>query len=125
MMRIMVQWVQSKWLGVVVAALLLMQVPVAAQGPNTLRGRVVDELARPVSFAQIEVRPANRRLIADANGEFTITALADGDYEVRVRRIGYSPANVALRIPHNEAVLLITMASLPQVLDSVRPQAQG
>jgi len=89
-----------------------------AQDP--VRGRVVDELARPVSFAQIEVRPANRRLNADANGEFTISALADGEYELHVRRIGYSPAHVALRIPHNEAVVSITMTSLPRVLDSVR-----
>jgi Carboxypeptidase regulatory-like domain len=91
-----------------------------AQDLGVQRGRVVDELARPVSFAQIEVRPGNRRLIADANGEFTIAALAEGEYEFRIRRIGYSPANVAVRIPHNESVLSITMTSLPRVLDSVR-----
>jgi hypothetical protein len=120
MTRIVAKWVQSGWLGVVVASLLLMQVPVAAQGPNTLRGRVIDETSRPVPFAQIAMLPGDRRIVTDQNGEFVIASIEDGEYQLRVRRIGFEPIQVTVRLPRDESPLVITMTALPRVLDSVR-----
>jgi len=120
MTGIAVHRVHSRWLGVVVAALLLTPVPVAAQGPNTLRGRVIDETSRPVSFAQIAVLPGDRRIVTDQNGDFSIAGLTDGQYELRVRRIGYAPGTVQVRIPGEQRSVTITLIPLPRVLDSVR-----
>ena len=104
----------------VVAALLLMQVPVAAQGPNTLRGRVIDETSRPVPFAQIAMLPGDRRIVTDQNGDFAIAGLENGEYELRLRRVGFSPTQVKVRLPLEESQFRITMTGLPRVLDSVR-----
>lgn len=100
-------------------------VPAPAEGQHSLRGRIRDESNRPVSFAQVQVMPGNRRVVADEQGEFAIGGLETGDYEFRARRIGYTPAQVTVRLPFDEPILVITMQSLPRVLDSVRIRERG
>jgi hypothetical protein len=87
---------------------------------NSVRGRVKDENNRPVSFVQVQLVPGDRRAIADQNGEFVISALRTGDYEVRLRRIGFTPTELKVHVPSDEGWIPITMNSLPRVLDSVR-----
>jgi hypothetical protein len=103
------------------ALILLAAMPVAvmAQDPFSMRGRVVDQAGNPVPYAQVEVRPIDRRVVTASDGEFFITDLDDGDYEVRVRRIGYEPVAVAVRFPSPEP-LVIRLNALPRLLDSVR-----
>lgn len=96
-----------------------------ASAQETIRGRVVDDARRPVSFAQIELFPGDRRLVTDQRGEFTIADLATGEYELRVRRIGYEPARLPLTIPFQEPALTITLAALPRLLDSVKIRERG
>jgi hypothetical protein len=114
-----------KALAAVLAVWLWIPTIAPGQGPNSLRGRVQDESRRPVSFAQIQLIPGDRRIVADQSGDFVIAGIADGDYELRVRRIGFEPTQVALRFPHEERTLTITMTSLPRVLDSVRIRERG
>lgn len=90
-----------------------------------LRGRVVDENGRPVPFAQVEVLGTDRRVVSDVAGVFIISALRDGDYDVRVRRIGYEPVITGVRLPLPSGPVTITIRSLPQVLDSVRIRERG
>jgi hypothetical protein len=106
---------------VLAALALLTAIPLAAgaQGVYDLRGRVVDQTGRPVPYAQVEVRPVDRRVVTTADGEFSIADLDDGDVEIRVRRIGYEPATVGVHIPSYE-IVVITLRALPRLLDSVR-----
>lgn len=115
----------SRWCAAVVATALLLPAHLAAQGPNTLRGRVVDETSRPVSFAQIQMLPGDRRIVADQNGDFTIAAIEDGEYQLSVRRLGFVPIQVTVRLPLEQSPLRITMTALPRVLDSVRIRERG
>jgi Carboxypeptidase regulatory-like domain len=112
----------SLWLRCAFATLLFVGWPqnVRAQNLSNLRGRVVDESGRPVSFAQLELSPANRRVVADQSGDFSINAIEDGAYELRVRRIGYEPARLAIRFPYGQPSITISLTGLPRVLDSVR-----
>jgi hypothetical protein len=110
MKRLVVRWV---------FAALLIPAMTPAQGPNALRGRVRDENNRPVSFAQLLLVPGDRRVVTDQNGTFELTGIADGDYKIQARRIGFSPTEIAIRFPYGD-VLTITMQSLPRLLDSVR-----
>jgi hypothetical protein len=64
-------------------------------------------------------------VVADGAGEFVISGLGTGDYEFRVRRIGYQPTSVAVRVPFEGPRLEITMVSLPRLLDSVRIRERG
>lgn len=90
------------------------------QSQNQIRGRVHDENGRPVSFVQVHLTPGDRRMVADRNGEFVIVSLRTGDYDLRFRRIGYEPTSIKVHVPSEEGWILITMNSLPRVLDSVR-----
>ena len=110
-----------------IASGLVLALPLIAraQGPNTLRGRVVDETNRAISFAQIRVTPGDRRLVTDQNGVFEIRALANGDVQLDVRRIGFEPTRLTLQLPRAEGPLTITIRSLPRVLDSVRVRERG
>ena len=112
----MQRWIHSA----VLAVLALLAVAEGVQGQNQIRGRVRDENSRPVSFAQVQMSPGDRRVVADGNGEFVLGALQTGDYELTIRRIGYQPAHVKVRVPSDEGWIPITMQSLPRVLDSVR-----
>jgi hypothetical protein len=87
---------------------------------DQIRGRIRDENGSPVSFAQVELSPINRHIVADRNGEFIFGAIAAGEYELRLRRIGFSPTQIKVRVPSDEGWIAITMTSLPRVLDSVR-----
>jgi hypothetical protein len=105
-----------------IASVLVTAIPLAlhAQGPNSLRGRVVDETNRAISFAQISVTPGGRRLVTDRNGDFEIRALDNGEVRLDVRRIGFEPTRVTLSLPREEGRLTIALRALPRVLDSVR-----
>lgn len=92
----------------------------AASAQGQIRGRIRDEDARPVTFAQVQVVPGDRRVVADDKGEFVITGFATGDYELRIKRIGFEPTSVKVHVPSDEGWIPITMRSLPRVLDSVR-----
>ncbi|HEX6316855.1 MAG TPA: carboxypeptidase regulatory-like domain-containing protein [Gemmatimonadaceae bacterium] len=98
---------------------------VHAQLGNSLRGRVRDENNRPVSFVQVQVVPGDRRVVADQNGEFVIGGIEEREAVLRFRRIGYEPAQVTVRFPFTEPVLIVTMTTLPRLLDSVRIRERG
>ncbi|NUQ13286.1 MAG: carboxypeptidase regulatory-like domain-containing protein [Gemmatimonadaceae bacterium] len=102
-----------------------MTTSVSADAQTTLRGRVIDQNQRPVSFAQVELVGGDRRVVADERGDFSIGAPAPGRYELRVRRIGYEPAHVAVRVPFDEPSLTVTLVALPRLLDSVRIRERG
>jgi carboxypeptidase family protein len=118
MSRLVSPSVHSQLLAVVLAALVI-PAAIVAQGPNSLRGRVRDEQDRPVSYAQLQLVPGDRRVVTDQDGTFEMTGIPDGEYRILVRRIGFSPTEVTVRFPFGET-LVITMQSLPRVLDSVR-----
>ena len=104
----------------VLAALAVLTAASDALGQNQIRGRVRDENSQPISFAQVQMSPGDRRVVSDRNGEFVLGALQTGDYELTIRRIGYQPAHVKVRVPSDESWIPITLQSLPRVLDSVR-----
>jgi hypothetical protein len=81
---------------------------------------VRDENNRPVSFVQVQLAPGDRRVVGDQNGEFVIAVLQTGDYELKLRRIGFTPAEIKVHVPSDEGWIPITMTSLPRVLDSIR-----
>lgn len=108
------------WFALLATTAFLVVVQGEAHAQNQIRGRVRDENGNPVSFAQVELTPGNRRIVADRAGEFVFGALASGEYELRLRRIGFTPTQLTVRVPSDEGWIPIAMTSLPRVLDSVR-----
>ena len=84
-----------------VAVVTLIAAPVAAQTTASLTGRVTAQ-GRPVADAQIGVtdRETNqvRGTRTSATGDYTVVGLQPGTYEVRVQRVGFTPARQEIRL---------------------------
>lgn len=108
----------------------LAAVPVAAQNAplavgtapaaSELRGRVVDAgTGEVLAGAEIVVTGAVAgSAITNERGEWRLAPLPDGEYEVRVRAIGYAQEAVRARVPRGDLLrILLTPRAVP--LDAV------
>jgi hypothetical protein len=69
---------------------------------GSVTGRVTDNTGRPVSGATIALRSAavgqTRTLTSGANGQFSATGLAPGDYEVSASANGFAPFSGTINV---------------------------
>ncbi len=64
-----------------------------AQSTGTVRGRVTDaDGSGPVSAAQVVVAGTRVGAVTGINGEYRIAGVAPGQIQLRVQRLGYTPA---------------------------------
>ncbi len=65
-----------------------------AQGKGSISGRVVDQKTNhAIPFANVALVGAQRGGLTDSEGQFLITGVPPGTYEVAVRFLGYRPAS--------------------------------
>lgn len=85
-----------RFVRLVVAAVAIAFIPAAlyAQGGDgMITGVVVDRATqRPVQEAQVNIVGTAQGALTSQEGRFTIRGVKAGDYDVRVRRVGYAPA---------------------------------
>jgi len=80
-------------LAVVTFGLCLWTTAAAAQTTGTIRGRVTDaDGSGPVSAAQVVIAGTRVGAVTGISGEYRITGAAPGQVQLRVQRLGYSPA---------------------------------
>lgn len=94
-----------------VARIIALCVALFAAGPldaQTVRGVLVDDVARPVPGAIVAlVYPGGQRdkgTMTDARGQFTLIAALPGRYTVRAERTGYRTAEVVVDLAAGETV---------------------
>jgi len=84
------------------------------QGHPQLSGTIVDASGAVISGATVQVRSANgivrTTTQADANGAFTISGLAAGNYQLVVSNPGFETKEVAISLRANEAPLALRIA---------------
>jgi len=91
--------------GLLAALGLLLALPIGAQWPGEIHGRVVDaRTGDPVPQALVEIPAQDRRTVTDPSGTFRLRGLEAGAADLRVSRIGYRPGSVAVEITHGRAV---------------------
>ncbi|HET7631171.1 MAG TPA: carboxypeptidase regulatory-like domain-containing protein [Gemmatimonadaceae bacterium] len=90
-----------------------------AQQPTYVHGHVVASGGPPLLGAQLQVLPHGPRAETDPDGAFTLGPLAAGTYHIRVRRIGFQPDTVTLKLPRAEQDFVIHLTAAPQTLDPV------
>lgn len=84
---------------------------------SVLRGRVIDEAGQPLSYANIQIN-FGRRFVSDDSGRFQVPYTVSGGATILVRRIGFEPAEVALRgMP--DTALRVQMKAVPVELKGV------
>jgi len=70
--------------------LALSAVPAAAQDRGSVTGKVSDKRSgHALAFASVTVVEAKRGVLTDSEGQFLISGVAPGTYEVRVQFLGY------------------------------------
>ncbi len=97
------------WSGLrVIAVLLVLASPAAAQTTSTIEGTVSDASGAVIPGAEVNVRgetiSAERRATTDAKGFYRVTALPAGTYTVTVTFSGLSPNAATLDVTLNRVV---------------------
>jgi hypothetical protein len=98
---------------------------VLCQTAPGISGRITDENGRPVTGARVELRSTQRRVVSDDEGRFEFRNVAPGRFSLFAQRIGYQPRSVDIVVTESGASTTIVLASIPQVLDSIRIRERG
>ena len=108
---------------VLVAALLALGVPLAAQqtAGGAITGRVTDRVSgQPVSDVRVQIVGTQRGALTRTNGAFRIVGVPNGTYTVRASRIGYAAATAPATVSGNgEATANFALGVAENVLDKV------
>jgi TonB-linked SusC/RagA family outer membrane protein len=102
--------------------------PVVAQAQNgTITGRVVDSASSaPIPSAQIRIVGTDRGAVSADNGQFTITNVKPGTYEIRSLRIGFRASTKTVTITAGGTTTVpFTLAVAVVTLDQVVTTATG
>lgn len=94
---------------------LLFFVALQAQYHSGLQGKITDSETgdAPMAFAQISLNGTSISSESDLNGEFSITDIAPGNYEIKIAFPGYQTVRKPITITEKETVSLdITMRAL-------------
>lgn len=97
----------------------VMMLVAALQGPGSVQGHVVDATSkRPIADAVVAAGRATTR--TNSHGHFAVRGLPAGPVTLRVRRLGFVPAEVVVAItPGVPADVEIALTPLPVVLEAV------
>jgi hypothetical protein len=105
---------------------LVLAIGLAPRLQAQVRGRVVDESARPVARATVELWAARERIAgaeSDADGAFVLgSAAAEGALAVTVRRIGFQTR--VIDVASADTTLVLRMVAAPVTLAPVTATAR-
>jgi hypothetical protein len=94
--------------------------------PGSITGVVRDQQGDPIAGANVVAFPETVRAVTDSAGRFQLIKFGGGFYHVRVRRIGFTPAEITTDLAKNGHVeLKFELRRRPVVLDSIVIQDKG
>src|SRR6266576_4357591 len=80
------------------AGLFLFTTPLAAQGPATVSGRVVDSITtQPVPGVRVSVVGSALGALTDRDGRYTLASVPAGTVSLRAQRIGFAAQTRQIR----------------------------
>lgn len=98
----------------------------AQDSTATLTGRVVDSAGVALPNSDVSVNRTGPRARTDSMGRFRVAGIAAGDRVVVVRHPGHHSAILSLTLRRGERRdTLVTLATLPMLLDTVVTEAQA
>lgn len=109
----------GKLLVLVGAIFLVLKGAFAQQGVVRLSGKAIDEIDRaPVPGVTISVKDIQRIYTTDKEGMFELVLPRRPEYQVTMRRIGFDPLHVNMKID-KDTVVTITLKPADNVLEEV------
>jgi hypothetical protein len=92
---------------------------------GVLRGVVADSSGDPIEAADVAIVALHRLTRTDERGRFSLTGLPLDDVELSVRRLGYAPKSLRVKVKAAGVdSTLVTLTELPGVLAGVNATAQ-
>ncbi len=114
-----------------VVAVLFLSAGAFAQGNAKISGNVFDSLTqKPVQFANVALaRPGSSTpidgTICDENGEFTLSKVAEGKYQLLISFIGFETRVINVSVNEkNVDIGRVIISPTPQVLEAVTVEGQ-
>jgi hypothetical protein len=92
--------------------------------PGALRGVVADSSGAPVDAADVAIVALHRLAKTDEQGRFVLAGLPLEEVEVSVRRLGYAPRSVRVKVAGVNDSTSITLNALPEVLAGMSASSQ-
>lgn len=91
-----------------------------AQSPSKIVGVVKDSIGSPVAYASVALKSTNKGTTTDVDGNFTLTDIAPGTYNVEVSAVGYETYSHDLTIS-GESVepLSVSLKAMPLFLNEI------
>jgi len=114
------------WLSCLAAVAASAQLPAAEARVARLTGRVADALGSSIPKAEILVTNTTLHAESGTDGRFELANLPAGPVEVIVRRLGFSPAKIALDLATGELRdIRVLLSPVAMMMDSVAVTAPG
>lgn len=97
---------------------------------QTITGRLIDEDKQPVGFANVVLQQMDSSFVAGSiskdNGEFSVTAKAEGNYILVVSFIGYNTERILIKgLMKKQSIGNITLTTTNQTLNAVTVTASN
>lgn len=102
-------------------ALFALLLPVMAAAQLSISGKITDQSGTPLPGATITIKPAIST-VADAEGKYQFSNLANGNYTLKVTYIGYQPFEKAIVLTAN-AVVNVSLRSSTTMTEEVTVSA--
>jgi iron complex outermembrane receptor protein len=108
-------------LKILFTALFALLLPVMAAAQLSISGKITDQSGTPLPGATITIKPAIST-VADAEGKYQFSNLANGNYTLKVTYIGYQPFEKAIVLTAN-AVVNVSLRSSTTMTEEVTVSA--
>ncbi len=96
------------------------------EGRGLIRGTVAAESGEPLPFALVVLDPGFTQRFADERGAFVYAGLRPGTYRLRVRQVGYRPADTALAVGRDSAqAVSVVLVRVPIRLAVIAVSSEG
>lgn len=106
--------------------LLLLLAPVVAVAQDctySLKGIVLDNQGGALPGAAVHFRDATRGTVTDLHGEFTLSALCEGSYELHVQYMGFDEATVSVQVPQS-GLIKVRLSESSTLLETIVVESQ-
>ncbi|MFQ5605663.1 MAG: TonB-dependent receptor domain-containing protein [bacterium] len=88
------------------------------ESSNTvITGRVVDRQDNPLEHVQVIIESSNRGDVTNENGEFLITGLPAGKYNIRFQLLGYEPLRKVGVILNSQKTVQLNISLKPTIIE--------